>query len=177
MALAYAALGIESRLRVIDAVVSDSAREGICSSSVLASLLAVEDDIAVARRIASEMSAAGDEGLRCAEADNKALLCGDGHSGSLVVLRPLHGHFLEALGVSWRDGEGIVEVFFEPITTTAAAEERACTLADGGDLERIPVSFAVDLLTPVIWNHRRRHGSVPDVLQRFADLFAAPSEP
>ena len=42
--------------------------------------------------------------------------------------------------------------------------------------EEAPLHYAVDLVTPVLWKHRRGQGSLPDCVQRFAGLFSFDAE-
>jgi hypothetical protein len=37
--------------------------------------------------------------------------------------------------------------------------------------EEMPVAFAIDAVTTVLWNHRRLHGSLPQCVEHFADMF------
>jgi hypothetical protein len=176
LALAYAALPRAQREQLIDAVVDDADEEGICVSEVLASLLSVEDDAQVARRIASSISAAGGVGLATRE-PCRAMLAGDTTEGSLLLTRPLHGNFAEVLGLSWRDGEGIVHSFFEPLVRATDARHSAERLRHAGQMEEAPPAFAVDVVTPVLWGHRRKHGDLPEVVAHFADLFEPDTPP
>ncbi|MGD8861726.1 MAG: hypothetical protein PVI30_17075 [Myxococcales bacterium] len=176
LALAYAALPRAQREELVDAVVDDAHDEGICASQVLASLLSVEDDAHVARRIASCISAAGGAGLATRE-PCRAMLAGDEAEGSLLLTRPLHGNFAEVLGLSWRRGEGIVYSFFEPLVRTDDAPGSAERLRHADALEEAPPAFAVDVVTPVLWSHRRRHGDLPEVVAHFADLFEPDTPP
>lgn len=174
LALAYAALEAPERMRLIDAVIADATAEQISASAVLASLLAVEESAEIARHIASAMSAAGAVGLTCVE-PCRAMLCGDEESGRALLARPLHGHFVELLGLRWEAGRGIVESMFEPLAHAQDVDTKAKQL-DAGDgaasgLETMPLSFVVDVVTPVLWHHRRMHGELPPVVARFADLF------
>jgi hypothetical protein len=186
LALAYAALDTPDRMQLIDAVVNDAEGEGIHAPAVLASMLAVEEDAAVARHIASSMSAGGGAGLTCVESC-RAMLEGDEREGRAVLARPLHGHFVELLGLRWEQGRGIVKSIFEPLAHGDELADKAHALEDdrdprpekraGARLEAMPLSFVVDVVTPVLWHHRRLHGSLPDVVARFADLFQPELEP
>ena len=39
------------------------------------------------------------------------------------------------------------------------------------ELEESPAAFAVDMIAAALWQHRRLHGELPDLVSRFADLF------
>jgi hypothetical protein len=38
--------------------------------------------------------------------------------------------------------------------------------------EEMPVAFAIDAVTSVLWNHRRLHGALPQCVEHFADMFS-----
>jgi hypothetical protein len=170
LALAYAALDREQRRSLVDAVLDDARPSGVSASAVLAPLLAVESDVDLARYVASAMSASGGAGLRC-DASCRALLAGDAVDGAALLARPLHGRFVEVLGLSWRRDQGIVDTLFEPIATSADLNRHAQALSHPGTLEESPAAFAVDVIAAALWQHRRLHGTLPDLVTRFADLF------
>jgi hypothetical protein len=170
LALAYAALGRAQRQALIDAVLSDTRGADICASAVLAPLLAVEDDVELARYIASAISASGGTGLRC-DATCRALLSGDAAEGSALLARPLYGHFVELLGLCWTRTEGVVRTLFEPLATAQDLKRHASDLQRGDSLEEIPVAFAMDVIASALWQHRRLHGELPRLVSRFAELF------
>jgi hypothetical protein len=170
LALAYAALDRPQRERLIDAVITDTHTAGICPSGVLVPLLAVEDDVELARYIASEISASGGAGLRC-DTTCRAMLAGDAAEGAALLVRPLHGHFVEVLGLGWNRERGVVHTVFEPLASAHDVERHSRALPGRPALEEIPVSFAVDVVTAALWHHRRLTGELPEVLTRFADLF------
>jgi hypothetical protein len=171
LALAYASLEPRHRMQIIDAVVSDSSAEGIGASAVLASLLPVEEDLDVARRIAEAMSMAGDRGLRTV-LRARACLAGSELDGGVLLIRPLHGTFVEVLALAWNDEVGITHSAFDPMVhhEMARASERA--LPGQLRFEEMPVAFAIDIVTSVLWNHRRLHGALPECVEHFADMFS-----
>lgn len=171
LALAYASLDTRQRLQIIDAIVSDSDAEGIGASSVLASLLPVEEDLEVARRIAEAMTHAGDRGLRTV-LRARAFLAGDELEGGVLLVRPLHGAFAEVLALAWTDADGITHTEFDPMTRHENVREREASLPGQLRFEEMPVAFAIDTVTSVLWNHRRLHGSLPECVERFADMFS-----
>ena len=170
LALAYAAQERPQRERLIEAVLTDTHSMGISPSVVLVPLLAVEDDVELARFIASAISASGGVGLRC-DTTCRALLSGDASDGAALLVRPLHGQFVEVLGLSWNRDQGVVHTVFEPIASAHEVEHHSRSLPGAPKLEEIPVAFAVDVLTAALWHHRRLTGELPEVLTRFADLF------
>ena len=176
LALAYASLETRHRLQIIDAIVSDADAEGIGASAVLASLLPVEEDLEVARRIAEAMSIAGDHGLRSV-LRTRAFLAGDELYGGVVLVRPLHGAFVEVLALAWDDSVGITHSTFDSLAHHEAAREAEKTLPAQLRFEEMPVAFAIDTVTTVLWNHRRLHGQLPECVEHFADMFVIERTP
>jgi hypothetical protein len=174
LALAYASLETRYRLQIIDAIVSDADAEGIGASAVLASLLPVEEDLDVARRIADAMSHAGDRDLRTT-LRARAFLAGDELDGGLLLVRPLHGAFVEVLALAWNDAAGITHSAFDPMAHHDSARGSERALPGQLHFEEMPVAFAIDTVTSVLWNHRRLHGSLPECVEHFADMFSIES--
>jgi hypothetical protein len=170
LALAYASLETRHRLQIIDAIVNDAQSEGIGPSAVLASLLTVEEDLDVARHIAEKMSAAGDHGLRN-ELRTRALLAGEEQRGGVVLIRPLHGAFVEVLALAWSDTAGVTHAAYDPLAHHEHAVRHTTALPADLRFEEMPVTFAIDTVTSVLWNHRRLHGALPDCVKPFADMF------
>jgi hypothetical protein len=170
LALAYASLDARHRLQIIDAIVSDAQSEGIGASAVLASLLPVEEDLEVARRIAEAMSAAGDLDLHTA-LRTRAFLAGDELDGGVLLIRPLHGAFVEVLALAWNDADGITHSGFDPLANHEKARDSERGLPSRLRFEEMPVAFAIDTVTTVLWNHRRLHGALPQCVEHFADMF------
>jgi hypothetical protein len=170
LALAYASLDTRHRLQIIDAIVSDAHAEGIGASAVLASLLPVEEDLDVAKRIAEAMSAAGDRGLDMA-LRTRVYLAGDELEGGVLLVRPLHGAFVEVLALAWNDSAGITHSAFDALAHHDRAREGERALPSHLRFEEMPVAFAIDIVTTVLWNHRRLHGQLPECVEHFADMF------
>ncbi len=170
LALAYAALERAQRQLLIEAVLVDTRAADMCPATVLAPLLAVEEDVELARDIASAISASGGEGLRC-DATCRALLAGDAAEGAALLARPLYGHFVELLGLGWTRNEGVVHTLFVPLATVNDVKRQANNLPWSAELEEIPVAFAMDVIASALWQHRRLHGELPQLAGRFADLF------
>jgi hypothetical protein len=158
-------------MQIIDAVVSDSDAEGIGASAVLASLLPVEEDLDVARRIAEAMSMAGDRGLRTV-LRARAFLAGSELDGGVLLIRPLHGTFVEVLALAWNDAVGITHSAFDPMANHEMARATERALPQQLRFEEMPVAFAIDIVTSVLWNHRRLHGALPECVEHFADMFS-----
>lgn len=170
LALAYAALDRPQRQQLIDAVIADTRAASMDPSAVLAPLLGVEVDVELARYIASAISASGGAGLRC-NASCRALIAGDASDGGALLARPLYGRFVEVLGLGWNRERGIVHTLFEPLASANELERFARDLPWGAQLEEMPVAFALDTVVMALWQHRRLHGELPELVARFADLF------
>lgn len=171
LALAYAALPPGHRKQLVDAVVVDAQQEGMCASLVLASLLSVEENAAVAQHIADAMAALETREMSIA-ARVKAMLSGDETAGGIVIIRPLHGTFVEALGLVWEQSQGITLALYEPLAHYADAKDLVRELPGELQFEEMPLMFAIDMAAPALWNHRRMHGALPTEMERFADLFS-----
>lgn len=176
LALAYAALDRNGRWQIIDAVVADAHAEEISPCVVLASLLSVEEDADVARHIADAISAAGGSGLE-ATARVRALAAGDEEQGGVILVRPLHGTFVEVLALAWKRGRGVTHAVFDPMMHDGDAAGHKASLPPELRFESVPMSFAIDLVTPVLWSHRRQSGALPPGVNRFADMFSISPEP
>lgn len=170
LALAYAALDRAQRRLLIDAVIADTRATEISPAPVLAPLLAVEVDVELARYLASAMSASGGAGLRCDESC-RALLAGDSLEGAALLSRPLYGRFVEVLGLCWCRDQGVTHTVFEPLATRDDVLRHAKALPAPSELEESPATYAVDVIAAALWQHRRIHGELPDLVSRFAELF------
>jgi hypothetical protein len=170
LALAYAALDRPQRRLLIDAVIADTGATDISAAAVLAPLLAVEVDVELARYLASAMSASGGAGLRCDESC-RALLAGDSSEGAALLARPLYGRFVEVLGLCWDRDRGVIHTVFEPLATRDDVQRHAKALPSKLELEDSPATYAVDVIAAALWQHRRIHGELPDLVARFAELF------
>jgi hypothetical protein len=89
----------------------------------------------------------------------------------VIVVRPLHGAFVEVLGLAWKDLAGLTHTLFEPLAHHERAREQVSGLPTHLRFEEMPVSFAIDTVTSALWNHRRVQGELPHCVQHFADLF------
>lgn len=176
LAGAYASLAIGARRRIIEAVLADATAEGISASPALIALLAVEEDPELARMIADGLNSAGGDGLRSTVAA-RALFAGDEERGGVLLIRPLHGTFVEVLALAWARNEGVTHALFDPLVDDSAAGGHIARLPEGLRFEETPTQLAVDVLASVLWSHRLKHGSLPPGVERFADLFGIPPNP
>jgi len=176
LAGAYASLAIGARRRIIEAVLADASAEGISASPALIALLAVEEDPELARLIADGLNSAGGDGLRSTVAA-RALFAGDEDRGGVLLIRPLHGTFVEVLALAWARADGVTHAIFDPLVDDSAAGGHVARLPEGLRFEETPTQLAVDVLASVLWSHRLKHGSLPPGVERFADLFGIPPNP
>ncbi len=169
LAGAYTRLPDEEREKLIDAVIADAAKEGVSAAPALVSLLATEDSVDLARRIATELLRD-----RCAELTPsegpRAILAGNDRSGGVILSRPLHGDFVELIGVAWSE-DGVTHAVVEPLALADDIRTHSRVLPDGLRFEDVPIAYAVDRLAEVLWSHRRNGHAIPTQLERYADLF------
>src|SRR5262249_54050478 len=102
----------------------------------------------------------------------RALVAGDEQRGGVLLVRPLHGTFVEVLGLAWTRDAGVTHAIFDPLVHDGAASGHVARLPDGLRFDEAPMGYAIDLLAPVLWAHRRAHGVLPVGVERFADLFS-----
>ncbi len=175
LALAYALLPDDARAELVEAVARDAQTHGVSGSLVLASLLAVEEDARLARQIADNISAEGGKGL-ASSGHAKSLLAGDERRGGLVLVRSLYGAFVEVFALEWDPARGIVRADFDPLACGERVQQYTSRMPHGMSLEDVPVHHAVRMLVRVLWNHRRRFGSLPSAVRDFDRLLAVASD-
>lgn len=180
LAAAYAELDHAERARLVDAIESASLEHDVVFH-LLATVLAVETDVAVAEHIVARMKrhrphAAGPE----TDPSLRAFVAGDESSGALVLLRPLHGPFVESLALAWsgatteEPGVATLTSSFAPVlheseTAALVRSWSGRTSLDRALVETVPRD-AIELLATVVWTDHRRTGRWPAGLERFADL-------
>lgn len=169
LAQAYAALGPEERGALLAAVASDARREGLHAGSVLAALLPVETDAALARRIAAELVASGGAEL-APQASPRALLAGDVEQGGALIARPLYGAFSEVLVLAWERGRGFVLADQVSLVRSDRAVGEACRLPLGLVLVETDLPRVLDVVRAVAVAHRGHGARVPSAFGRFEDL-------
>ena len=102
----------------------------------------------------------------------RAMLAGDDQKGGIVIIRPLHGTFVEALGLAWCADAGITHAIYDPLLHAQEARKLIADLPEALQFEEMPLGFAIDMAAPALWGHRRMHGELPSEMERFADLFS-----
>jgi hypothetical protein len=176
LALAYREFAVEQRTRIVEAVADDARRPGNDSPVVLAALLSVEEDGEVARRIAGLISAAGGEGL-APTGRERFFVVDDDDGGKALLIRPLFGAFVEMFALEWRRDAGITRVAFEPLMSADELGAHLDRSRVGAGFEEVSLEYAVSRVTPVLWEHRKRTGSLPPALARLQDLFRVADAP
>jgi hypothetical protein len=73
--------------------------------------------------------------------------------------------------MAWTQELGLTEVKATGASNELELTEHVAQSPPRARLERIPIAFAVDVITRVLWHHRQMHGALPPLLARFADLF------
>ncbi|MCA9601014.1 MAG: hypothetical protein KC417_03250 [Myxococcales bacterium] len=163
LALAYGSLPPVARRRLVDAIVEDAASEGVAPASVLASLLAVENDPETAAHLFGAMTLAGPEGLA-----HRAEPKGWAGDDAAAIAIPLYGEFVELIGLVW-DAEGRVQqTCVEPLLTARELAARVSRFGGDSRLAAVRYDVALDAMVQALWTHRRAAGSMPDGLERFA---------
>ncbi len=171
LALAYAAFAPPIRRALVEAIVTDAASGSVEVSTVLVALLGVEPDAELCRDIACALSAAA-SGAPVATGRERALFAGDETRGALLYARPLFGPFLETLLLRWTRDGGVSRAHFLPLATEETVERIEAEADPDLRFEEVPVTRAFDRAAVVLWEHRKRHGELPEALLPFAALFS-----
>ena len=156
LALAYREFAPEERHALIGAVLVDASEP----RDALAGFLAVEDDPVVAARLADLIGGYAGEPRSL---EPRATIAQHEDEGEVHLIRPLHGPFAEAMRIAWKASE-IKEIRIESIIHMKSLEP----------LSSAPLDEAIDLVTPLLWQHVRRGRPVPSGADRFARLFSLP---
>lgn len=178
LADAWTELPREPRGRLLDAIV-DAELAPASTFQLLAAVLAVETDLELATRIADAMKARASAGGAPTSAELCAFAAGDEEEGALVLVRGLHGPFVESLALAWRppvpqSADPALEWSFEPFARSdgvgALVSRWAARTRAGGLLAPLAIERAMELLAAVVWTEHRRTGRLPSGLHRFSDL-------
>ncbi len=125
----------------------------------LAALLAVEEEPRARQRLAALIQRHG-------RVEQTAFLAGTRVNGEARLLQSLPSLDPESLRVTWK-GSKIEAIEIEsPYGPTMEATAPA-----------VSVSVAVETLTPLLWQHIRAGGRLPEGVERFAGFFSGPSSP
>lgn len=151
LAFAYGELGEADRQALVRAVLQD-AHDPI---QPLFAFLAVEDSPRLRHRLLGLVRTWG-------KIERSASLGGDGTRGEARLMQSLAGLEIESLRIAWKDNEiNRIEI-----------ESRGGLRSDS-PLSSVPVSEAVEIVTPLLWAHIRARRSLPPELERFAGFFGS----
>lgn len=173
LASAYAALSSEERARLLDAIDAAAVEPSIAFHD-LAAALSVESDVELAARIAERMRARTDAVAAPASPALRAYLAGDETDGALVLVRSLHGAFVEALALAWSGRDGAWSSSYVPVLhdddVASFVQTWSARAPAGRPLARAAPRDGMDLLAAVVWARQRATGTLPHGVDRFADL-------
>lgn len=164
LALAYCELEAPLRSRLVQATVSDAEAEGLSPGLVLVHLLAVEQDLALAREIAQAVERSGRP-----RADAEVRLRGNEHRGTALLVQANGFTNCRALALSWTE-DGISDARFETAEALDGIVERMGERF--ADLPVVPLPSAVDVLSRAVWRHLRSGRPMPSGLEHFVGLFS-----
>lgn len=155
LAFAYAELAAPERQALVRAVLQDAADP----TRALAALLAVEEEPRARQRLAALIQRHG-------HVEQAAFLAGTGVDGEARLLQSFPRLAPESLRVTWKDSKVVVVEIESPYDPTMEANASA-----------VGVSVVLETLTPLLWQHIRAGGRLPEGVQRFASFFSGRSSP
>ncbi|MFK7992074.1 MAG: hypothetical protein AB8I08_39010 [Sandaracinaceae bacterium] len=164
---AYSQMAERERGRLVETIIADGRAAGRPVGGTLALLLGAEPNPDLARAIARGLDAT----VARPEFD-RGWCWGDKAAGGTLMVRHLHGAFVEALSVTW-DGNQL----HADGDRLSAFEESRVRQHHGvpPDAKPIRMEEAVDRIAGAVWRVRRGGGSLPSVLRGFAHVFGPPS--
>ena len=166
LALAYAALDHEARSALFASVVRDAEEAGRSPAGPLALLLAVEEDRALAERIARALLDASPPPGR---ARGTGWVWGSSEEGG-IALASERGPAVTLFGVAWQ-GARLRALTAAPVAK-GELEEGRLRLGVPESAEAIPLDAAIDRLASQLWRARRAGGPLPEDLRALAGFFA-----
>ena len=155
LAFAYAELAAPERHALVRAVLQDADDP----TRALAALLAVEEEPGAQQRLAGLIRRHG----RLRQA---AFLTGTEAQGEARLLQSLPSLDPESLRIAWKESK------IESIEI-----ESKCDLKFDDAAPTVTVSEAVETLAPLLWQHIRAGGQLPEGVERFAGFFSVASSP
>ncbi len=169
LAYAYAELPRDARRRLVDAVMTDSARESIAAAVPLALLLSVESDPANIEYLFRSLAQV-ELGALESQTPPRGYL-GQSESGFVaVVMRPLYAGYVELFGVRANVLGEVEARLQDPLVSLSEADSLVANLAQGIDIAEVTYGRALDEVAKAAWAHRRLRGSMPDGCERLAAL-------
>ncbi len=155
-ALAYAEQPTHARRQLIQATIEDLENP----QQVLATLLSIEDNAALASVLATELSKGG---LEAGRLDLGASLDGDDETGEATLIQGLFGGFVERLRIGWVQNQ-IRRIEVEPLVHLKA-------VAANADPRKV-----ADRVAPMLLKHLQGGGKLPTAARRFARFFSVHPE-
>lgn len=166
---AYSQMPDRERARLVETIIEDGKNAKRPVSGTLALLLGAEPNPELARAIASGL----DSTVARPDVD-RGWCWGDKSAGGALMVRHLHGVFVEALSVTW-DGTALAADGdrFSAFDEAKLRRHHGVPL----DAERVRMDEAVDRIASAVWHARRSGGALPPSLRGFAHVFSPPSPP
>jgi hypothetical protein len=151
LAFAYTELGEPERRALIHAVLQDAEDP----TDALVAFIAVEEEPELRRRLAGLVS-------RYGHIDRSACLAGTETEGEACLMQSLPGLDSEGLKITWKESK------IQSIEIESRNELKIEALPS-----RVTSAEAAETLAPLVWNHIRSGGQLPDGVERFAGFFSA----
>jgi hypothetical protein len=155
LAFAYGELAAPERRALVRAVLQDAADP----TRALAALLTVEEDPQARQRLAGLIQRHG-------RVEQTAFLRGTEAQGEAHLLQSLPSLDPELLRIAWKESK-IMSIEIES-RTHLEIEDAAASVS---------VSEVVETVAPMLWQHIRAGGALPEGVERFAGFFSGPSSP
>ena len=155
LAFAYAELAAPERHALVRAVLQDAADP----TRALAALLAIEEEPSARQRLAGLIQRHG-------RAEQAAFLAGTEAQGEARLLQSLPSLDPESLRITWKESK---------IESIEIESRRELKIDDSA--AAVTVSEAVETLAPLLWQHIRAGGQLPEGVDRFAGFFSGASSP
>lgn len=155
LAFAYAELSGPERHALVGAVLQDA----VDPTRALAALLAVEEEPRARKRLAGLIQRHG-------RVEQAAFLRGTEAEGEARLLQSVPSLDTESLCVTWKEGKiKHIEI------------ESRRSLETEGSLASVRVSDVIAIVAPLLWQHMRTGGELPEGVERFAGFFSGAYSP
>jgi len=153
LAFAYAELSAPERHALVHAVLQDAADP----TRALAALLTVEENPQARQRLAGLIQRHG-------RVEQTAFLTGTEAQGEAHLLQSLPSLDPELLRIAWKESQ---------IERIEIESRRHLEIEDAA--ASVSVSEVVETVAPMLWQHIRGGGALPEGVERFAGFFSGPS--
>jgi len=125
----------------------------------LAALLAIEEEPSARQRLAGLIQRHG-------RVEQAAFLVGTAAQGEARLLQSLPSLDPESLLITWKESK-IESIELESLRDLKSDDSAAA----------VTVSEAIETLAPLLWQHIRAGGQLPEGVERFAGFFSGASSP